>query len=396
MRLFLLFLLLGAVFGGLIADIELNPKDLAVKNDMTGTFGYGYLAEDVEYGDILYCNSSGKWGLFDGTDADVLVMSSGYEKAGKLHKFLIVGYATKYNWSWTKGGLVYPTTGGEITQTNPSLNENILGIATDEDEILFRPRNHRSDDLFIDYGEYFYLLHNGWTALNEEDNYRMYIDSNNDWQIEYRHGSGWSDVMRFDESSSRMYFYFGQSVLSGNIYYTANSIIQDFGNLTIDNTTALGSDLIILGGDASKVEFNSLIDTDNNWISGDGGSEGIQVDDNGNVTISDDCTAERYMSEVTTITAGGDDIDVGSCSVLNIDTAIANNTIGGFTNGTAGQILHLYNSAGNNVILEDDEGTGNQDIKTNTGADVTITAEGGATLIYDGTDGVWRIIGIAQ
>ena len=30
-----------------------------------------------------------------------------------------------------------------------------------------------------------------------------------------------------------------------------------------------------------------------------------------------------------------------------------------------------------------------------TGADVTITGEGGATLIYDGTDSVWRMIGIA-
>ena len=83
-------------------------------------------------------------------------------------------------------------------------------------------------------------------------------------------------------------------------------------------------------------------------------------------------------------------------SVLNCDTNGGHITIGGFTGGTAGQILYIYNSDANNIVIEDDEAGGSQDIKTSTGADVTITAEGGATLIYDGTDSIWRMIGLAQ
>lgn len=106
--------------------------------------------------------------------------------------------------------------------------------------------------------------------------------------------------------------------------------------------------------------------------------------------------ALRYISARTTITTSSDSVDISGCSVLDCDSNVGHITIGGFVGGVEGQILHLYNSDVNNIILEDDEITGNQDIKTNTGSDITITAEGGATLIYDGTDGVWRMIGLAQ
>ncbi len=99
---------------------------------------------------------------------------------------------------------------------------------------------------------------------------------------------------------------------------------------------------------------------------------------------------------LSTITASADDVDVTNVSILNCDSNGGNITIGGFVGGEAGQILHLYNSDSNNIILEDDEGTGNQDIKTISGADITITAEGGSTLVYDGTDSIWRMISIGQ
>lgn len=105
--------------------------------------------------------------------------------------------------------------------------------------------------------------------------------------------------------------------------------------------------------------------------------------------------AVRYSSDITVITASADNVDVSGCSVLNCDTNGGHITIGGFIGGKDGQMLHIFNSDTNNVILEDDEGTGNQDIKSNTAADITITAEGGATLVYDGTDGFWRVVGVA-
>lgn len=129
----------------------------------------------------------------------------------------------------------------------------------------------------------------------------------------------------------------------------------------------------------------------------EGGNVGIgTTEPSAQLDVSGDLEAEKFVSGTKTITASADDVDVSHATVLNCDTNGGNITIGGFVGGVDGQILHLYNSDTNDVILEDDEGTGNQDIKCASAADVTITAEGGVTLIYDGTDGVWRIIGIAQ
>ncbi len=118
-------------------------------------------------------------------------------------------------------------------------------------------------------------------------------------------------------------------------------------------------------------------------------------DKDGVVSISKLEVAGNVSVATVTITTSSDAVAIGGGSILNVDTNSGHVTIGGFTGGVAGQILHIYNSDTNNVLIEDDEATGNQDIKTNTGADVTITAEGGVTLIYDGTDNIWRMIGAA-
>jgi len=85
-----------------------------------------------------------------------------------------------------------------------------------------------------------------------------------------------------------------------------------------------------------------------------------------------------------------DTVSVANASVMAVNTAGGSITIGGFIDGVAGQILHFYNSGANNVVLEDNESSGNQDIKCNTGADVTIAGPGGGTLICDGS--FWWLI----
>lgn len=59
-----------------------------------------------------------------------------------------------------------------------------------------------------------------------------------------------------------------------------NSLIIASGNVGIGNTNPAA--LLEVGG-ISK--FGGIINTDNNYISGDGGAEGISIDDNGNVGI---------------------------------------------------------------------------------------------------------------
>ena len=280
-------------------EYDLNPRGtMTEKNSMSGTFGNGYIGEFVDYGDILYQKSDGKWWKYDGTAATMLVMSASAGKPNKWHKFLISGYATKYDWTWTVGSQLYINTSsaGDMTHTEGVTNAIVLGEATETNEMYFNP-DYYEDEMILDYGDYFYLLHNGWTALNEEDNYRMLVNSSQDWELEYRNNLGWSDVIRFDESTNRFYFNFGLSIPSGTPYWTPNSIIQSLGDLTIDCTAGIGSKILIFGGTASKVEFNSVIDTDNNWISGDGGAEGINIDDDGNVGVNTDSPDEMFEVE---------------------------------------------------------------------------------------------------
>lgn len=92
----------------------------------------------------------------------------------------------------------------------------------------------------------------------------------------------------------------------------------------------------------------------------------------------------------TTVTDAGptDDLDVDDVNLVLLDTSSNNVTIGGFTNGTAGQVLHVVViDATNDAVLEDQEGGGEQDIYLASGADSTLsTAYGGWTLYCDGDD----------
>lgn len=79
-------------------------------------------------------------------------------------------------------------------------------------------------------------------------------------------------------------------------------------------------------------------------------------------------------------------------------------TLTGITGGTDGKMIHIVNVLATTLTLQNGSiagvgGTGSSAanrILTGTGADVSITGEGGATLVYDGTDSRWRVIGIQQ
>ena len=103
----------------------------------------------------------------------------------------------------------------------------------------------------------------------------------------------------------------------------------------------------------------------------------------------------------TTAVAGPtNNYDVAGLSVLKLNTASNSVTIGGFTNGTAGQILFVFKPSGSNIaILEHNEGGGSQNIYLQSGADESIGVSGikasnpmgGWILVCDGTH--WYSIG---
>jgi len=99
----------------------------------------------------------------------------------------------------------------------------------------------------------------------------------------------------------------------------------------------------------------------------------------------------RLTSATLTHSALGptDDLDVSGVNTVFIDCSTNAVTIGGFTGGVDGQVLHIVRlcAAVNDATLEHNEATGNQDIFLHAGADETLTGEyGGWTLVCNGSN----------
>lgn len=84
-----------------------------------------------------------------------------------------------------------------------------------------------------------------------------------------------------------------------------------------------------------------------------------------------------------------DDVDVANVNILFIDCSANAIIIGGLVGGINGQVLHVAKicAAQNDVTLEHNEGTANQNLFLHAGGDETLTGEyGGWTLACDGTN----------
>ena len=113
------------------------------------------------------------------------------------------------------------------------------------------------------------------------------------------------------------------------------------------------------------------------------------------------CSDELKFTVTSYTTAGPtDNVDVADISMLKLDTSSNSVTIGGFTNGVAGQILFIVKTSGSNrAVLEHNEGGGNQDIFLQSSSDETIgvasikdsNPRGGWILVCDGSH--WYSIG---
>ncbi|MCD4681133.1 MAG: hypothetical protein K8S00_12180 [Bacteroidales bacterium] len=94
------------------------------------------------------------------------------------------------------------------------------------------------------------------------------------------------------------------------------------------------------------------------------------------------------VSGEVTISASSDNTDVSDANVVWINTGSGNVTIGGFTGGVAGQVVHIVViDAHNTATIEHDEGVAGQDFYLNGDADhELVSTYGGWILICDGSN----------
>ena len=86
------------------------------------------------------------------------------------------------------------------------------------------------------------------------------------------------------------------------------------------------------------------------------------------------------------LTDSSDDLDVSGCTIVEC-TPSGTDYLGGLTGGVQGQILHILkvDSGLGRIIIQHNEGTGNQDIFLSGASDVMLSARGGMTLYCNGT-----------
>lgn len=120
-----------------------------------------------------------------------------------------------------------------------------------------------------------------------------------------------------------------------------------------------------------------------------GGSltEYMRLDGTDGVVAATFSTKVQNATATQTAVGPTDNLDVSGVNVVKVNTNGNNVTIGGFTGGVDGQVLHVVIiDASNNTTLEHAEATGNQDIYLESAGDETKTATyGGWTLICNGT-----------
>lgn len=115
----------------------------------------------------------------------------------------------------------------------------------------------------------------------------------------------------------------------------------------------------------------------------DGGSNGLEKA----ATVASVIAGGAGLTAGYSTEGPTNDVDVTNISVITVDTSSNSVTFGGFTGGVAGQVLHIVRlDTTNNLVLEHNEGTGNQDIFLHDEADATVTTYGGFILVCDGSN----------
>jgi hypothetical protein len=158
----------------------------------------------------------------------------------------------------------------------------------------------------------------------------------------------------------------------------SNSVIKDngTGDLSLQSNGAKVSMYDAANG-AFMAKFNT--------------GAGVELLHNGTEVFETTSTGVNIQGTVTykhiSVTSSSDAVDVSGATVVEC-TPSGNVSIGGFTGGVQGQVIHILkvDSGFGRVFLEHNEGTGNQDIFLSGGGDIALATRGGVTLYCTGSE----------
>lgn len=168
---------------------------------------------------------------------------------------------------------------------------------------------------------------------------------------------------------------------------TTGKLVQD-SVVTIDDV-GVTSGITQLNVDNIRVDGNTISSTDTNG--------NLTLDPNG----TGDVVANKTLRTVTTEEkSSANDTATGSNATLTFPATGIVRLTGALTSidmipaGQPGQVLILENHTGSNVIVNNDTGaTAANRILTGTKANITVSDEASLSLVYDGTEQRWMVIG---
>jgi hypothetical protein len=136
-----------------------------------------------------------------------------------------------------------------------------------------------------------------------------------------------------------------------------------------------------------------------NFTGGNGADIGLDISAETAANLTGDVnviTGAFTLEELNSTEATDTCPDVTFSNVVFFNYAGGNLDLEGFTNGSIGQNIYIANKSANNIVIKNSVTVvaPAYNIITGSGSDVTITAEGGATFVFDGTN--YYLIGVQQ
>ena len=139
----------GKITGTIVAD-SFSPTAVPSDDTASGLTITLTAADDQNFGDVCYINSSGKAAIAKAdaaATAYAFVMATATIAADASGTYMLMGVARDDSqWAWTVGGPIFlsatGTTGNTLTQTAPTAADSvtqIVGVATHADRMFFLP-----------------------------------------------------------------------------------------------------------------------------------------------------------------------------------------------------------------------------------------------------------------